>query len=182
MSDVRKGSNFNCAGFLAIDSDGGIKLADALADPYIQQYGTIFYTTASHGQDGKDKFRVVFATESPIESGERFALAMLGLAEKLNTDRSIADAARILFGSKGSNPKLLGGFLPDSEVKALVKAGRAAKKARRQHDYVSDEAPEDEKLPPSSETGSSGVPASMLIRLAGGGAAAFSDIPRNVGI
>ena len=179
---VRKGTNFNCAGFLAIDSDGGFSVADALADPYIHRFGSIFYTTASHGQDGKDKFRVVFATETPIESAERFALAMLGLAEKLNTDRSIADAARILFGSKGSNPKLLGGFLPDREVKALVKAGRAARKARQQQNFFSDAAPERERLPFSSESGTNGVPISLLIRLSGGGTAAFGDIPKGAGI
>jgi hypothetical protein len=179
---IRKGTNYVCAGFLAIDSDGGISLADALAHPYIQQYGTIFYTTASHGEDGKDKFRVVFATETPIDSGPRFALAMLGLAEKLNTDRSIADDARILFGSKGSLPTILGGFLPDSEVKALVKQGRAAHRAAKTAEITNEDAPESERLPDFPENAPKGVPATLPIRLAGGGSLPFTEIPRNAPI
>jgi hypothetical protein len=181
-NNCRKSVNFVTARFLAIDSDGGISVADALADPYIKRFGTVFYTTASHGKDGKEKFRVVFMTESAITSGERFALAMRGLAEKMCTDTSIADAARILFGSKGSMPQLLGGYLPDREVKALVKLGRAARQADRRNVLVSENGPDNERLPAFAEAANDTIPPTLVVRLAKGGAAQFGDLPKNTGI
>jgi hypothetical protein len=176
QNGVRLGVNFIRAGFVVIDADGTMSLQDALADPFIQTYGAIIYTTPSHRTDAEDHFRVVFVTETPIESGHKYKLALLGLAEKFNTDK-VGDAARVLFGSKGSNPTILGNILPDRELKALIKLGRKADRARRVARPASENTPEDEAMPGGSARADYHVPRDQLLRTAAGGTGLIIDMP-----
>jgi len=121
----RKTENFRAAGFVAIDVDGTMTIEGAKSLDFIKQYGSILYTTASHRTEGRDHFRVVFATPSPIESARIWKCALLGLAKRCNSDRSVADGARIFFGSQCSNPVILGNVLTDSALAELVRLGRA---------------------------------------------------------
>lgn len=173
----RLGKNFLASGFLAIDADGGLSLNDALNDTYIQRFGGLWYKTPSHGKDRVDRFRVVFVMEKPITSGPQFRAAMLGLAEKFKTDPAIAHAACMLYGARGSQPTILGGVLPDDEVKVLIKLGRAIDDARRSGKWDSEEIAPDERITDGTIRSNREVPADLLIRSAKGGSATIWELP-----
>lgn len=65
--DYRKTENFLCAGFIAVDIDSGLSLADALDDPFVKKYAAFIYTTPSHSEDA-NRFRIVFLTPHLIKS------------------------------------------------------------------------------------------------------------------
>jgi hypothetical protein len=179
---IRKGDNFICAGFLVIDVDGTMPLEDAYLNPYIQKYGSIIYTTPSHLKDDKDRFRVVFATETAIESGPKYKFALLGLAEKFNTDRSIADAARILYGSRNSHPTIIGNVITDAELKNIIRQGRAADKLLRLEKTTTEDAPSAETIQDCSNHVPVQISPTMLLRLSNGTSAFLTNLPKQTPI
>ena len=179
IGETRHSQYYNCAGYLAVDSDKGWTIAEALADPFVQKYGSIFYKTPSHGEEGIDRFRIIFATQTPIESPKKFKLATKALAAKFKTDPKIADPARILCGCQNSRPTILGGVLPDKEIRALVKAGRRLKKDQA---AVQGGGLGMGGLFQGAQVAGHGVPPSLTIQLAKGGSAAFQDIAKGVGV
>jgi origin of replication binding protein len=178
FSDARRcGINFERCGFVAIDSDGTVPLQDALSDPFIQQYGALWYTTASHGKDGLDHFRVIFVLESPIEKGEQYRTVLAALAARFNTDTKIADASRCFFGNRGCAPTILGNILPDVELKALVRQGREADENRRSALLSSPITHASEQVKEGSVRSPDVIPDDLQIRLAHGGTGIIREIP-----
>lgn len=118
----RKGSNFECAGFLAVDFDGGVTLFEARDNPFVNAYAAFTYTTASHTDD-HHRFRLNFVLEEPITDAQHFADANLALAVQLGADTSIADKARCFFGNTKAEIWTLGRLLPRELVAELVQAG-----------------------------------------------------------
>src|ERR1700730_17623144 len=59
LSGSRCAANFLCCDVLSVDIDGTRTIDDAMADPIVQKYLTIFYTTASHTAE-QHRFRLVF--------------------------------------------------------------------------------------------------------------------------
>lgn len=78
-NQIRKGSNFLCADFLAIDVDGTTTLDEGFANEFIRAHGSLLYTTPSHLVGGKHRFRVVFITPATITSASIWSSALLGL-------------------------------------------------------------------------------------------------------
>jgi hypothetical protein len=173
----RLGVNFEATGFIAIDSDGTLSLEQALADPFIEQYAALWYTTASHGEDELDRFRIVFVTEAPIIKADCYRAALLGLAKRFGTDHKIADGARCFYGSRGSHPTILGNILPDDELKGLIREGRAADEARRSQRVATEDTRSDEREIDGSARANITIPDGLEIRLAHGGVGTIRTIP-----
>lgn len=58
-SGIRKSENFLGADLISVDIDGGRTITETLADPIVQSYGSIWYTTPSHTPD-RHRFRLIF--------------------------------------------------------------------------------------------------------------------------
>lgn len=139
-SGIRKGVNFERTSYIALDADGSLSLEDALKDQFVRDFAAIWYFTPSHGEEGLDRFRILFTLEEPIDRAEDYKLALLGLAIKFGTDAKVADASRAFFGCRGSQPTVLGGVLPKNELKALIKIGRGADRKKSEARLVDDNA------------------------------------------
>lgn len=124
----RKGENFKAAGFLAADFDGGVPLAEVADNPLVRNHATLIYTTASHGKEGEDHFRIVFALESSITDSLTWTYALMGLVRRVGSDAKCTDAARCFYGSAGSNPVIYGNIMPDSVLQELITVGKATPK------------------------------------------------------
>lgn len=118
----RKKENFTCSNILTVDIDDGWKLPEALADPFIQQYAAIVYTTPSHCE-ANHRFRLMFLLDRCITDKEEMHAALTGIIRKFGGDGSCKDACRMFFGSKGSNPILLGNTLPNDELDKILALG-----------------------------------------------------------
>ena len=123
-SKTRKTDHFKCSDIISADFDKDLKIEDALNDPFIIQYGTIFYKTPSH-TDENHRFRVIFQLPHTITDANEYARAASGLSRKLNSDPAATDAARLFFGCKNSNPKILGNSLSKDELDFLIELGQS---------------------------------------------------------
>jgi len=123
----RKSTNFTGAGFLAVDIDEGMTIDEALAHDFVKDYAAILYTTPSHTADFP-RFRIVFELATPITSAQAMKDAYKGLIKKFGGDPSCKDACRQFFGSKGSNPRVLGKILPEEVATELVALGSETEK------------------------------------------------------
>ncbi|AMP70785.1 hypothetical protein PP715_13975 [Ralstonia solanacearum] len=119
----RKEPNFICSGYLAVDIDDGVTLSEALDNPYVQQYASFLYTTPSHTLE-KHRFRIGFQLDRTITDAEEMRTAYVGAIRLFGGDGSCKDACRLFFGSKGSNPIVLGNILPNAELDKLIMLGR----------------------------------------------------------
>jgi len=171
---LRKAANFQRAQFLAADFDGDVPLEEALRLPLVEKYASIFHTTASHGLEGKDRFRIIFLMDVTIADPENWRAAQKGLAKALNSDPSATDPARLFFGSLGSNPRLFNRTISAEAVEELIAAGRSPKPD-------SDNRPENDDAIylPTVRQSSRTIPAETLIKLATGALAKFSEIPKD---
>jgi hypothetical protein len=123
----RASPNFLGAGFLAVDVDYGLRIEEALAHPFVQQYGGLLYTSGRHTNE-KHRFRVVFELEKPITDEIEMKRAYTGLLSKFGADPSCKDACRMFFGNTAAQVKLLGGApLPAEEVGTLITRGKEIK-------------------------------------------------------
>lgn len=127
----RKTANFLCSDFIAADFDGTMRLAEALALPFIQKFASLVYTTASHSDD-RHRFRVVFLLDETIARPTEWAHALRGLALRLGSDPSIKDAGRMFYGCPGCDIIRIGQTLPPDEVRKLI-ASAEDEQARRKH-------------------------------------------------
>jgi hypothetical protein len=118
----RSAAHFARSDILSVDVDGGRDVADALSDPFALEHLTIFYTTPNHTEQ-KPRFRLVFALPRPIETAKEMKAALRSLALRMGGDRSATDAARIFFGSRGSNPKVFDRGLTEAVLDELIAAG-----------------------------------------------------------
>ncbi|MDD7803731.1 hypothetical protein [Ralstonia solanacearum] len=118
----RKAVNFLCSDVLAVDIDHGLRLSEALENPYVQQYASFVYTTASHTQD-KHRFRIGFQLDRTITDSDEMRAAYVGAIRLFGSDGSCRDACRLFFGSTGSNPIILGNILPNAELDKMIIMG-----------------------------------------------------------
>lgn len=145
----RKASaNFTCAGFLAVDIDHGLSLEQAQENEFVQRCAAILYTTPSHTPE-HHRFRIVFELERDITDAEEMKNAYRGISKKFGGDPSCTDACRMFYGSKDSNPILLGNKLPNNELKELIQLG---KEATNQHDTIKHDGSKQRSVLRSSRT------------------------------
>lgn len=137
-NEIRKGTNFLRAGFVASDIDGTMTLEAAKSNDFIRNFGSLLYTTPNHLKDGKDRFRVVFATQRNVSHAKEWANALLGLAIKLGSDLSATDSARLFYGSRDCEIWPLGNRLSDEALAELIELGskyKAEKKAVQRRSF-----------------------------------------------
>ena len=93
-------SEFLQAHYIFLDFDGGRKLVDAVADPFVQKQAAFIYTTPSHGKPGKgDRFRVVFELDQDISDTATFNRVLTGLKTLLSGSDDAINAVSCLFGN-----------------------------------------------------------------------------------
>lgn len=122
LDGSRKASNFVASDVLAVDVDGTRTIDDALEDPFVQSHATILYTTPSHTAE-RQRFRLVFALVRTIESARDMKAAYRSLARRLGGDLASTDAARLFYGSRGSNPQLFDKALSTEVLDELIAQG-----------------------------------------------------------
>lgn len=127
----RHSRNFISAQHLALDCDH-IGFGPLLSDPFIAQYASFLYTTASHKPEDP-RTRVVFILDQPITDAGAYALAAGALTWKFagEADSSCKDAARLFFGSKGCQIHHIGHILPLAMVQQMADEFNAAMEAAR---------------------------------------------------
>lgn len=177
---IRKKSNFVKVGFLAVDIDGTMTLDEGHQNEWVKRYGTLLYTTPSHDPAVEHRFRVVFATPSPIKSVKHYKAALLGLSTIMNADRSATDPARCFFGSTNSQPELLGNSLSVEALAKLRDYGRQVEKQEARAKKQTREEIGDEPFEATTNRASAVIGRDMLIRRADGKSSVLAEIPRNM--
>lgn len=121
----RKKDNFISAQHLGLDfdtEDARSSLDTLQADEFISKYGALLYTTASHTPQ-KPRARVLFILEQPITDPEQYRRAALALIARYGmVDEHCKDAARVWFGAKGCEVRVLGNLLPSQVLENLMRA------------------------------------------------------------
>jgi len=121
--DIRKNGNFVGTGFLAVDIDAGLRIEDAMSDPFVKSHCSLFYCTPSHTPDDH-RFRLVFGLEQPIEDPTKLRAATTALIRRFGGDSQASDPSRIFFGCRDSNPKVFPNYLPIDVTEDLIEIGR----------------------------------------------------------
>jgi len=114
---------FVASGFLAVDFDGGLTIADCLALDLVQNNASLIYSTASHTEDNH-RFRLVFVLPRTIVDAKELRFASRALTERLGGDPAATDPARIFFGSKDCWSKQLGSEMSLAFLEELIEDGR----------------------------------------------------------
>nr|WP_307731833.1 plasmid replication protein, CyRepA1 family [Massilia sp. H27-R4] len=96
---------------------------EALEHPFVNQHASFIYKTPSHTEE-HHRFRIVCQTARTINDRAETKAAQKGLIRKLGGDESCKDACRVFYGSKGSNPVVLGNVLSNDELDRLIALGR----------------------------------------------------------
>ena len=76
-----------------------------LCHPIVEKHLTMLYTTARHTEQ-EHRFRLIFALPRTIETAKEMVAASRSLALRLSGDLASTDAARLYYGSRGSNPQV----------------------------------------------------------------------------
>lgn len=118
----RTAANFLAADILAVDIDSGWTLEELLADEFVKNKAAMVYVTPSHTPQNP-RLRLLVALNSTITEREKMSAGLRGLIRHLGGDESCKDACRMFFGSKGSNPIILGNILSDADLDELIAAG-----------------------------------------------------------
>ena len=121
-SGSRRSANFGCSDVISVDIDGTRRIPDVLADSIAQKHLTIFYTTPSH-TEAEHRFRLIFALPRPIQTAREMVAATRSLSLRLSGDRAATDAARIFYGSRGSNPLVFDRAIDDAFLDELIAQG-----------------------------------------------------------
>lgn len=116
---IRKEENFIRSNILTVDIDQGMTLETALADPFIKENAALLYTTPSHTSEA-NRFRIVFVLDRMITEASEMRSAYTGIIRKFGGDKACKDACRLFYGSKGSNPIIIGKSLPNHELDKLI--------------------------------------------------------------
>ena len=120
---IRNTANFIATEFLAADYDGAVSIDEALASDVVKEHGTLLYTTPSHTAE-EHHFRVVFALPRTISDPVELRAAARALTQRLGSDMTATDPARIFFGSKGCDAQLLGRCISPEFLDGLIDDGR----------------------------------------------------------
>lgn len=122
----RKAIYFARAGFLAADVDDGITIEEAKEHAFVRHHAGLIHTSVSHTPQ-RHRFRIIFLLDEPILNAQDWADAQLGLAVKVNGDRSVSDAARMFFGNTRAEFFTISRSMSSSVVADLVAMGRDAR-------------------------------------------------------
>ncbi|SFV16541.1 plasmid replication protein, CyRepA1 family [Pseudoduganella namucuonensis] len=123
---IRNSQNFTCAGYLAVDIDNGMTLADALENDWVKKYAALVYVTWSHTKE-HNRFRIVFELARIITDAQEMRAAFIGLIRKFGGDGACKDVCRIFYGSKDGQQFMLGNMLPDEILDELIEIGKTKK-------------------------------------------------------
>jgi len=119
----RNGDNFISAQHLGLDfdtEDENSSLAVLVNDPFIKEYSTFLYTSASHTPE-KPRARVIFILDKPVTDADKYSQYATVLTEKFYlSDGQCKDAARFWYGSKNCKGKYLGNKLPIEVLDELL--------------------------------------------------------------
>lgn len=119
-------ANYIGTNVLAVDMDMGMTLEEANANPFIQKYAALIYTTPSHTPESH-RFRIVFILPRIITNAVEMKYAYQGMIKKFGGDESCKDACRAFFGSKDSNPEKFGNILSSEELDSIIELGKVKK-------------------------------------------------------
>jgi len=123
VDSYRKTENFLCSDIIAADIDNGMKLEEAMNDPFILDNACLIYTTPSHIPE-EPRFRLVFELPHTVTDVEQIKMLHRGLIRKFPTaDTRIKDGARQFYGSKGCSIHLFGKVLSQDNFELLLKLG-----------------------------------------------------------
>jgi hypothetical protein len=122
LSGTRRSDNFVASGVLSVDVDGTVPLDEMLRHPLVKRCLTIVYKTIRH-TEAVNRYRLVFALPRAIESASEMAAASRSLALRLSGDPSATDAARISYGSRGSNPTVFDRGIDETLLADLIAQG-----------------------------------------------------------
>lgn len=124
-SGRRGANNMSSKQLFMIDIDGGMDLAELMADDFYNNYGLGFYATASFTPQ-VHKFRILFMTPVPVMDAETAEQLLIGLRQVYpRSDAACIDPARLFYG----NPRCdirewRGSTLPFGIVDQLVEIGK----------------------------------------------------------
>jgi len=104
-----------------IDNDEGyMSVDDLLKDDFFKSFGAGYYTSHSH-TESKNRFRILFITDSPITNYSDCRLLHRAFMEIYPTsDKGMKDATRIYFSNTNSSREWFGRTLNDGAVKELL--------------------------------------------------------------
>jgi hypothetical protein len=125
LSGGRRASSFLCSDIISVDIDGTRRIEDVMREPIVERCLTIFYTTPRHTPECH-RFRLVFALPRTIESCADVVAASRSLSLRLSGDPASTDAARLFYGSRGSNPKVFDRAIDPGLLDDLIEQGRDA--------------------------------------------------------
>jgi hypothetical protein len=120
-NNVRREANYASRQLFMIDVDDGMTIQELLADEFYNAYGSGFYATSSFTPE-HHKFRIMFVTESIIDSARLARLVIQGLRLVYPaSDAACVDPARLFYGNANCVLKeFTGRVLPDDVVAGLV--------------------------------------------------------------
>lgn len=97
----RSAKNFTGTNVVSVDVDQGLKIQEALNDPWCKKYLALFYTTASHTEQ-HHRFRLVFRLPEIIKNGSEFKNIARALCLHFGGDLQATDTARPFFGNSSA--------------------------------------------------------------------------------
>lgn len=120
-SNVRRESNFASRQLFMIDMDDGMTIPELLADPFYNAYGAGFYATSSFTPE-HHKFRILFITESVIDSAKLSRTIIQGLRQLYpQSDAACVDPARLFYGNaNGMLKEFTDRMLPDDVISTVI--------------------------------------------------------------
>ncbi|MBB3256233.1 hypothetical protein F4827_001059 [Paraburkholderia bannensis] len=120
----RDEKHFLGTNLLAVDIDNGWRLEEILSDPFVMENACVVYPTPSH-TEADHRARIVFQLAHTITDKFEMRAAYTGVVRMFGGDAACTDACRMFFGSKGSNPVVIGKVMPNDRLAALIEFGKA---------------------------------------------------------
>ena len=129
-------ANFLSHSLLMVDIDSGMTIAELLADDLYNEFGSGYYTTASHTEESP-RFRVIFVLETDITLATDMRLLYRWfLTYYKNADTSCKDATRLFYGSiNATSSEITERYLPEAFV---IRAIEEQKSLEQQMSQIKD--------------------------------------------
>lgn len=97
----RSAKNFTGTNIVSVDVDHGLKLQEALDDPWCKEHLAMFYTTASHTEQ-HNRYRLVFRLPEIIRSTSEFRNIARALCLHFGGDIKATDPAQPFYGNSSA--------------------------------------------------------------------------------
>jgi len=118
----RNKGNFLACDVLSVDIDDCRPRAELESHEFARRHLTMLYTTSSHTET-EPRHRLVFALAKTITSPIDMRAGLRSLALRLGGDRATIDAARIFYGSSGSQPTIWDRSIDRQTLDDLIRQG-----------------------------------------------------------